>query len=303
MESYESFTCLKDGTRLKDAQLDRDARGRLRYAWRKNTPALSPSEEKLLLAAGTLKPAEVRWQLRDRDTGKPVLPHSGSVYFNEFRQRWVMIAVESGGTSYLGEVWYAEADNPVGPWAYAVKVVTHDRYSFYNPKQHPFFDKDRGRAIFFEGTYTYTFSGNNNATPRYDYNQILYKLNLADSRLAMPVAVYDLGPNEAAPSLGTIRAARGEAARLAFFAPDRPLPGTIPVVAEAGALRIGQPGKGEALFHALPADTKQPPAATTPLYEYRQRGGTGRAYSVDPALARPGYERTALVCLVWRTTG
>ena len=78
-----------------------------------------------------------------------------------------MITVQSGGTSFLGEVWYAEADTPVGPWVYAVKVVTHDRYSFYNPKQHPMFDKDKGRFIYFEGTYTHIFSGNPQTTPRY----------------------------------------------------------------------------------------------------------------------------------------
>ena len=30
--------------------------------------------------------------------------------------------------------WYAEADTPRGPWVYvARKIVTHDKYSFYNP--------------------------------------------------------------------------------------------------------------------------------------------------------------------------
>ena len=70
----------------------------------------------------------------------------------------------------------------LGPWVYALKVVTHDRYSFYNPKQHPMFDKEGGRFIFFEGTYTHTFSGNADATPRYDYNQIMYRLDLDDPR-------------------------------------------------------------------------------------------------------------------------
>ena len=26
-------------------------------------------------------------------------------------------------------------------------------YTFYNPTQHPFFDQDKGRQIYFEGTY------------------------------------------------------------------------------------------------------------------------------------------------------
>ena len=37
--------------------------------------------------------------------------------------------------------------------------------------------------IYFEGTYTREFSGNPVATPRYDYNQLMYRLDLADPRL------------------------------------------------------------------------------------------------------------------------
>jgi hypothetical protein len=48
------------------------------------------------------------------------------------------------------------------------------------------FDKEGGRAIYFEGTYASTFSGNTHPTPRYDYNQIMYKLDLADPRLGLP---------------------------------------------------------------------------------------------------------------------
>ncbi|MCI0681804.1 MAG: hypothetical protein L0Y71_06845 [Gemmataceae bacterium] len=185
VEAFESFTCLKDGTRREEAQLDRDAEGKLRYAWRKRTPALTQDDEAKLIEAGAVKPEEARWQLRERGTGKPVSAHAGSVSWNAYRGRWVMIAVQQWGTSALGEVWFAEADSPVGPWRDAVKVVTHDRYSFYNPKQHPMFDKDGGRFIVFEGTYTHTFSGNTDATPRYDYNQIMYKLDLAHPRLGL----------------------------------------------------------------------------------------------------------------------
>ena len=55
--------------------------------------------------------------------------------------------------------------------------------TFYNPTQHPFFDQDGGRLIYFEGTYVTTFSGNNNPTPRYNYNQVMYRLDLSDDRL------------------------------------------------------------------------------------------------------------------------
>jgi len=65
-----------------------------------------------------------------------------------------------------------------------VKVATHDRgansdYTFYNPTSHPFFDDEGGRFVYFEGTYTNTFSGNSTQTPLYDYNQIMYRLDLA----------------------------------------------------------------------------------------------------------------------------
>jgi hypothetical protein len=95
-----------------------------------------------------------------------------------------MIGVQSFGASFLGEVWFSEAPAPEGPWENAVKVATHDRgstgdYSFYNPTSHPFFDQQSGRFIYFEGSYADTFSGNSNPTPLYDYNQVMYRLDLS----------------------------------------------------------------------------------------------------------------------------
>ena len=43
---YEAFTCLKEGADSTTRQLDRDADGRLRYAWRKNTPPVGPAERR-----------------------------------------------------------------------------------------------------------------------------------------------------------------------------------------------------------------------------------------------------------------
>src|SRR5262249_24604352 len=149
-----------------------------------------PEDQERLIRKGRLKPGEALLHLQDVETGKAVFAHGGSVYWNRFRGRWVMIAVESRGTSPLGEVWFAEADTPLGPWVYARKIVTHEKYSFYNPKQDPMFDQQDGRVIYFEGSYTHTFSGNNEQTPRYDYNQIMHKLTLTDPRLALPVELY-----------------------------------------------------------------------------------------------------------------
>jgi hypothetical protein len=121
--------------------------------------------------------------LRDRATKKNVKAHRGTVRWNAFRQKWIAIFVEQGGSSPLGEVWYAEAAAAEGPWTDCVKIATHDKSSFYNPLHHAYFDAEGGRIIYFEGTYTHTFSGNPVPTPRYDYNQVLYRLDLGDERL------------------------------------------------------------------------------------------------------------------------
>jgi hypothetical protein len=135
--------------------------------------------------AGKLKPEQARFYPADAAApGERVRLHSGTVRWNKHRQRWVMLAGEAGGkSSYLGEVWYAEARHPTGPFAKAVKVVTHDRQSFYNVCHHAFLDRAGGRVVHFEGTYTSDFSGNPYKTPRYDYNQVLYRLDVDDARL------------------------------------------------------------------------------------------------------------------------
>ncbi len=180
---YEGFTCLVAGGRAQEQQVERDASGKPIFGWKKDTAALTLELQTALVRSGQLKPNEVWWNLQDAETGRPVIAHRGSVSWNEHRQRWTIIFTQHFGTSVLGEVWYGEADRPEGPWLKATKVVTHDKYSFYNPKQHPYFAEDDGRSIYFEGTYTNTFSGNPTQTPRYDYNQVLYRLNLSDARL------------------------------------------------------------------------------------------------------------------------
>jgi len=184
--SYEAYTCLEEGSRLDRIRLERTRDRALRYAWKKNTPPIGWKEQARLIQAGHLKPEEALPRLQDERTGKPVIAHRGSVYWNDYRRRWVMIACETGGTSPLGEIWYAEAEALEGPWTHARKIVTHEKYSFYNPKQHPMFDRDGGRVIYFEGTYTALFSGNTDRTPWYDYNQIMYRLDLSDPRLGLP---------------------------------------------------------------------------------------------------------------------
>jgi hypothetical protein len=191
LASYESYTCLKPATRYgsKDqVQLDRDPDGKLRWAWKKYTGPLGPKEQQELIAAGKMKREESPFRLQDADSGKPILLNNCSCFWNAYRKRYIMIASESFGATMLGEVWYSESDRPEGPWVQARKIITHankkgDAHDFYNPTQHPFFDQDGGRLIYLEGSYINTFSGNPHPTPYYEYNQIMYRLDLADPRL------------------------------------------------------------------------------------------------------------------------
>ncbi len=182
---YEAFTPLKAGSSNADpSNLDRTDDGMLNYAWKKNTAPVDMRQHQQWIRRKVIKANESRLRTVDAATGKPVLLHRGSIHWNKFRRRWIMIANETGGTpSFLGEVWYAEARRPQGPFAKAVKIVTHDRYSFYNVSHHDFLDQQAGRFIYFEGTYTNSFSRNVIKTPWYDYNQIMYGLDLEDPRL------------------------------------------------------------------------------------------------------------------------
>ncbi len=117
--------------------------------------------------------------------GGKVKPHSGSIAWNDYRKKWVTIFVEHfGKPSLLGEVWYAEADSPLGPWGSAVKVLSHQEYTFYNPRIHPALTPGDSPVLLFEGTYTESFSRAKKSTPRYDYNQILYRLDLDEAAQA-----------------------------------------------------------------------------------------------------------------------
>ncbi len=305
---YEVYTCLRDGTSLEDAQIDRDQGGEVRYAWRRNTPPIEPKNQEELIEAGKLKEDEVLIQLRDVDTGKAVSPHSGSVYYNEHRRRWISIRTEIMGSSVLGEIWYTEGDTPVGPWVYSRKIVTHDKYSFYNPKQHPVYDREGGRIIYFEGTYTDFVSGAPEKTPRYDYNQIMYKLDLDDPRLVLPVPVYRLAGGE--DGLFRTRAdlpAERRGRSVPFFAPDRPAEGLVPVFEVRRPdgrmeLRVGPDATGQLLFYALPADTAEPPDTAVPLHVFVDSTGGRPEYHVDQPAASIGVTRLDKpLCLVWRS--
>ncbi|MBB6672961.1 hypothetical protein [Cohnella nanjingensis] len=188
---YEAFTCLTPGTTYDGANtsLERDAEGNLVWGWKRDTPPLRQDQEKELIGLGLIKPNDPHYfQLKDADSGGEVQIASSSIEWNAYRRQFVMIGQQVGGqSSGLGEIWYAEAAAPQGPWTTAKKIVTHNNYTFYNLAHHKFFDKDGGRVIYFEGTYTNTFT-NHVPTPRYNYNQLMYRLDLDDPKLGLPPA-------------------------------------------------------------------------------------------------------------------
>jgi len=247
----------------------------------------------------------------DIESGKAVQPHNGTVYYNAYRQRWIGIFGQLyGDSSAVGEIWYAEADTPVGPWAYARKIITHDKYSFYNPKHHPLFDQDGGRTIYLEGTYTWTFSGSEErATPRYDYNQIMYRLNLGDPRMVLPVPVYLMREGHRLMLGRAVAESRlwDGVESVAFYAvePGRSEDRTIALYADANDHLTSEPPTASAkpLFHALPAGGSTPTGEhVVPLYEYRHADSGQRFYATQPPTNQAGWSRAQEpLCRVWRT--
>jgi len=258
-----------------------------------------------------LKKEKENVHLYDIKSGRKIIPHGGTVYFNAYRQRWVTIFVQHfGESSFLGEVWYAEADTPVGPWAFARKIATHNKYSFYNPKHHPLFDQDGGRILFFEGTYSFTFSGTaENATPRYDYNQIMYRLNVDDPRLALPVAVYQIRDKQDRRDYllrdGVEKGRKWDFVKsIPFYAiePARTYEGLVGVYVrkisvknrQTPSLTVKRPlPNAKPLFHALPpTDTGKKNSSVVSLYEYRHADTQQRLYSIEAQLGKKGWTRT-----------
>lgn len=181
---YETYSYLLDGSDERNITIDRDRDGALVWKWRTNSVLPTRELEEQLVKKKVLAEHERVFQMRTRDSDRRWTLHTSSIAWNDYRNCWVMIGLEAGGeSSYLGEVYYLESESLQGPWSPAIKIVTHDAYSFYNPRLHPLRSDEDGQVLFFEGTYTRTFSRAMQATPRYDYNQIMYRLDLNDLHL------------------------------------------------------------------------------------------------------------------------
>jgi hypothetical protein len=278
--------------------------GRVQYRWRDQLAA-APVTQAVVKAAGLDAGQSLDDQLRDVQSGQGISAASTSVHWNAHRGRFVGIIQQKFGTSFAGEIWYAEADTPMGPWVDARKVVSHDDYTFYNPYTHPYLSTDEGRTVFFEATYTATYSGGK-PTPRYDYNQMMYRVDTDAAALALPVPVYDLGttlPGRFVRRRGLPSGSGPVAA--AFLAPDHAGTGTVPVGWDAPASVttrkiVAGAGVVETLFHALPAQAATRPSTAVPLYGFTHADGR-RAWSVDAAWAATGFQRDASpIAYVWR---
>ena len=183
--AYEAFTCLRGEGRWSGAAaavVERDARGRVQFRWVRGADVLDGARLGELVRAGKLAAEESWLRLRDAETGQPVAVRAlESVAWNAWRRRWIGFCAPRPG-----EVWYTEADSPVGPWTQARRVAEHGDYNFYNLAHHAFFNEAGGRRVYFEGTYTEAFSAAKARTPHYDYNQLMYRLDLGDPRLQLP---------------------------------------------------------------------------------------------------------------------
>jgi len=289
---YETYTFLQPGT---GSGVQRNSDGSLKFEWREGQPKLDHKQVNKLIADKKITAGESPVHLIDIETGKPVLTQHGSVYWNDYRQRWVMVISQSFGSSMLGEIWFAEAARPEGSWAYARKIVTHDDYSFYNPKQHPYFAKDGGRTLFFEATYTSTFSGNKYPTPLYDYNQVMYRIQLNDPRLNLPVPVYER-PDD------TWSTERYGNALPRFFALPKSANGMVAIGLEEKTGRLVRLVKGaDTLFHAAADPVALGQNYLLPLHEWTRvdQGQTIYAYDTKPP-ANSNWERSSTpLCHVW----
>ena len=253
-QNFEAFTCVAGDGKLTapPPTIARDPTGAPHYRWVRGADRLHDGRLRRLIADGLLQPGESWLALHDVVSGAPFNAGRGSVFWNEFRRRWIMLAADRPG-----EIWFAEADTPTGPWGYGRRVVAHDDYNFYNPTQHPYFDEDGGRTIYFEGTYTAAFSDAKSKTPRYDYNQIMYRLRLDDARLSLPAAVYHVASSAGSRLLrGDEIAAAGaweQIESVAFFAipPSAARRGLVPIYAD-GSGRLVTTATAAPRFLALP---------------------------------------------------
>ena len=295
--TYEVFSAM--GTA---GALEKGADGLPAYGWK--TGVVDTTLDRLK-TAGFGAAQCLEGHLQNVESGKGVAVAGAGMSWNEHRRRFARVVQEMGGSpSAFGEVWYAEGDTPLGPWVYARKVVTHTDYTFYNVWMHPHFQRQGGRMIFFEGTYTKSFAGSSwPLTPRYNYNQQMYRLDLDDPRVVLPVPIYDLGQGaDFASKRGLDLGSPALAA--AFFAPDRPGAGTLPLwwsgpSGSARHLVLGGTPLTAPICYGVDPTAASRPIGAVPLYDFASPDGH-HAYGVDASAIPAGYTKAATpIAYVW----
>lgn len=126
----------------------------------------------------------------------------GSVHWNGFRRKYIAIIGARPGPippassrvsstvaappappkpSFDGEIYYAESAELTSGWSNATLVITHAQsgMSCYNPLQLPMYDDDSKGRIYITCTFVNSFSGVVHKQPRYDYNNVVFALDLA----------------------------------------------------------------------------------------------------------------------------
>jgi hypothetical protein len=265
---YQAFTPL-----VGDAVVRVD--GFPEYAWR------AGEANAVRETSGLLERERLVGHVVDVETGRSIDVHgNGALDPSTFLGRYVRLITPRIA---LGQTWIAISDTPMGPWVVARRLLSHPNYTFYNPRQHPALARDHGRRIYFDGTYVTTFSGNDDPTPRYDYNQVMYAVDLDDPALALPMPVYENERGE----LGTLRVIdRGDAPiAAAFLAPEREAEGTLPVwwsgpSCEPRQLRIGGTPATPPVFWALPAEASTASHQSV-LYERWPEDDEAPSYGIE----------------------
>ena len=182
--NYEAFTCL-----TADGKPDRRG-GKLVWSWVRGAKPVTAKTARDLVKSNAIRPDESPYQFKDADSGKTITVAGGGVAWNNYLKCWLYVFGEKHGDTLVGEVWISTANSPEGPWTACKKVATHamekNNNDFYNVVQHYQLARENGRYVYFSGTFVNTFSGNPWPTPYYNYNNIVYRLDMSDLRLKLP---------------------------------------------------------------------------------------------------------------------
>ena len=155
-----------------------------KLVWQQEHAPITQGEEAQLVDRRSLREANAHCHLVNGATDKSLTLVEGSIQWNACRQCWVLIGTSAGTEATPGDVWYAEADEVAGPWSNAIQIATHAGHTFSGIAQLAALQQEGGRYIYFEGTLGTPASSSMEPLPRYHDNQLMYRLDVKDQRLA-----------------------------------------------------------------------------------------------------------------------